>query len=39
MEVISRVRDGRPDPKHISTSHVEPQNFTMRMAIRAALRG
>ncbi len=23
MEVISRIRDGRPDPEHISTSYVE----------------
>jgi hypothetical protein len=24
---------GNPDPKHISTSYIEPQNLTMRMAM------
>jgi hypothetical protein len=29
---------GDPDPKHISTSYIERQNFTMRMGIRRFTR-
>jgi IS1 family transposase len=38
IEVISRIKQGTPDERHISTSFVERQNLTMRMHMRRFTR-
>ena len=38
VETIIKIRDGRPDSRHISTSYIERQNLTMRQAIKRFAR-
>lgn len=38
VETIIKIRDGRPDARHISTSYIERQNLTMRQAIKRFAR-
>jgi IS1 family transposase len=38
IEVISKVKQGNPDPEKISTSYIERQNLTLRMQMRRLTR-
>ncbi len=38
IETIIKIRDGRPDMRHISTSYIERQNMTIRQSIRRFTR-